>query len=350
MKKIVKIAVAVMAIFAMTNFIACSTGGDSEGNTETEAGGSTGGSTGGTTGGETGGSTGGTTGGETGGTTGGTTGGETGGTGGSTGEVKPVAGEYKVVYGDVVLIPGLTLEEANAWATECNLVKDTDYTINETAKTITLTAAGMAKVEAAGGEGDHDHTGEGGETGGEGGVPVVPVVPVTYTWSFGDLNMTGVEFTAAADTGSDTAGSDGSVAKVKFTSEAGLPYASSPDGLVLNLTNGASGGSYNKINITQDAKGEGATAGAIEPTKGDMVYCELQGPFTATMLYGGNSSSDKTDRTAQIKIGENITSGPENLVPAAGASLTATYEGTDTVRVYFGGTNIIRIYDIIIEK
>ena len=120
--------------------------------------------------------------------------------------------------------------------------------------------------------------------------------------------------------------------------------------MVLNLTNGAQGGSYNKINPAQSAAGEGATAGAIEPSKGDMIYCELQGPFTATMLYGANSKTDKTDRTAQIKIGEEITSGQANLVPAAGASLTATYEGTDTVKVYFGGTNIIRIYDIIIVK
>ncbi len=163
--------------------------------------------------------------------------------------------------------------------------------------------------------------------------------------------MSGVEFASnGAASGVDTDATDGVVAKVKFTSEAGLAYNSDPTGLVLNLTNGAQGGSYNKINPAQSAAGEGATAGAIEPSKDDMVYCELQGPFTAIMNYGANSSSDKTDRTAQIKIGEEITSGPTNSVPAAGASLIATYEGTDTVKVYFGGTNIIRIYDIIIVK
>ena len=128
-----------------------STGGSGSGDSGSTGGSGSGdsGSTGGTTGGETGGSTGGTTGGETGGTTGGTTGGETGGTGGSTGEVKPVAGEYKVVYGDITIAKDLTLEAAAAMAEHYGLVETTDYTINTETKTITLTDSGMAKVEAA---------------------------------------------------------------------------------------------------------------------------------------------------------------------------------------------------------
>lgn len=220
--------------------------------------------------------------------------------------------------------------------------------------TFSITVAETGKITTTNPSGELTAKEETGENPGEtptdpenpGEDPVVPPTePVTFSWHFSDLDLTGVEFT-----GTDADASDGTVAKVTFTSESGLAYNSDPTGLVLNLTNGASGGSYNKISKTQSAKGEGATAGAIEPSKGDMVYCELQGPFTATMLYGANSKSDKTDRTAQIKIGDQITSGTENNVPVAGASLTATYTGTDTVKVYFGGTNIIRIYDIIIVK
>ena len=262
--------------------------------------------------------------------------GEGGETGGSTGGT----GEYKVVYGDITIAEDLTLEAATAMAEHYGLVETTDYTINTETKTITLTDSGMKKVEDA-----ESGSGEGGSDPGAGSEPV------TYSWSFSDLDVSGVEFTSnGAASGVDTDATDGVVAKVTFTSETGLAYNSDPTGLVLNLTNGAQGGSYNKINPAQSAAGEGVTAGAIEPSKDDMVYCELQGPFTAIMNYGANSSSDKTDRTAQIKIGEEITSGPTNSVPAAGASLIATYEGTDTVKVYFGGTNIIRIYDIIIVK
>lgn len=129
-----------------------------------------------------------------------------------------------------------------------------------------------------------------------------------------------------------------------------ISYDSTPAGLKLILSNGEKGGSYNKINPAQSGKAPGS-AGAIEPSKDDMVYCELAGPFTAKMIYGANSSTDKTDRTAQILIGgEVVASGTENLVPVTPAELKYEYTGTDTVKVFFGGDNIIRIYDISIEK
>lgn len=330
MKKFLKIAVVLMAVFAMTNFIACSTGSDPVGTgSSSEAGGETGGTGSGGTGGSGSGETGGS------------------GSGGGSSET-PVAGEYKIVYnGETVDKDTYTLEEAKALAAKYGLAETTDYKIDEAKKEIVLTDTGMAKVNAA--MGGDPGAGTDPSDPGAGSEPT-PAVPVTYSWSFSDLDLSGVGFTATDATKSDIDASDGAVAKVTFTSETGLAYNSDPTGLVLNLTNGASGGSFNKISTTQSAKGEGATAGAIEPSKGDMVYCELQGPFVATMLYGANSDTDKKDRTAQIKIGDQITSGTENFVPAAGASLTATYTGTDTVKVYFGGNNIIRIYDIIIAK
>ncbi|AEE17962.1 hypothetical protein [Treponema brennaborense] len=164
------------------------------------------------------------------------------------------------------------------------------------------------------------------------------------------MDLSAVTFVAAAETGSDTDGSDGSVAKVTVGgTDSVIRYDSIPTGIQLILSNGSSSGSYNKINTAQSAKGEGSV-GAVEPSKADMVYAELAGPFTAKMFYAANSSTDKSDRTAQITVNGTTTFGPENSVPVAGAWLEASYTGTDTVKVYFGGTNVVRIHDISITK
>lgn len=149
MKKFLKIAVVLMAVFAMTNFIACSTGSDPVGTgSSSEAGGETGGTGSGGTGGSGSGETGGS------GSGGGSsekpeTGGS--GSGGGSSDKPGVVGEYKVVYaGETYMhMEGLTLEEATAMVTEFGLVENTDYTINNETKIITLTASGKEKVEAA---------------------------------------------------------------------------------------------------------------------------------------------------------------------------------------------------------
>lgn len=187
---------------------------------------------------------------------------------------------------------------------------------------------------------------------GNGGEPEAPAVSAstTYTWSFSDLDLSSYSFTSITDSSAISPGADGSVSKVLIGGDGSISYDSTPAGLKLILSNGETGGSYNKINPAQSGKAPGS-AGAIEPSKADMVYCELAGPFTAKMIYGANSSTDKTDRTAQIVIGgEVVASGTENLVPVTPVELAYKYTGTDTVKVFFGGNNIIRIYDISIEK
>lgn len=184
----------------------------------------------------------------------------------------------------------------------------------------------------------------------EPGNPDVPADPVTYTWSFADLNLSTASFVAAATSGSNTVWGASGVAKVAFAEGTSADYDSTPVGLTMKLSNGANGGSYNKINPAQSGK-EPGSAGAIEPSKNDMVCVKVTGPFKAKMIYGGNSSTDKTDRTAQLCIdGAVVASGTENLVPATPTTLEYSYTGTDEVTVSFGGTNIVRIYDVIIEK
>lgn len=178
--------------------------------------------------------------------------------------------------------------------------------------------------------------------------PDVPATPVTYIWNFSDLDLSTASFVAGSG-GNNVWGASG-VAKVTFAEGTSADYNSTPAGLTMNLSNGANGGSYNKINPAQSGK-EPGSAGAIEPSKNDMVCVKVTGPFKAKMIYGGNSSSDKTDRTAQLCIdGAVVASGTENLVPATPTTLEYSYTGTDEVTVSFGGTNIVRIYDVIIEK
>lgn len=205
--------------------------------------------------------------------------------------------------------------------------------------TITVTVADTGKI-------NYDPTWKADSTAPEN--PDVPADPVTYTWSFADLDLSTASFVAASG-GNNVWGTSG-VAKVTFAEGTSADYDSTPAGLTMNLSNGANGGSYNKINPAQSGK-EPGSAGAIEPSKNDMVCVKVTGPFKAKMIYGGNSSSDKTDRTAQLCIdGEVVASGTENLVPATPTTLEYSYTGTDEVTVSFGGTNIVRIYDVIIEK
>ena len=115
---------------------------------------------------------------------------------------------------------------------------------------------------------------EGGDVEGD-----TPATKGTYAWNFQDLNLEGVELT----TGTGVAGTN---SKFAFADGVTVTYASTPAGLDLILTNGT-GGSYNKANTTQSlgSGSEIGSEGAIEPSKVDMVYCELKGPFTAKMIY-----------------------------------------------------------------
>ena len=173
-----------------------------------------------------------------------------------------------------------------------------------------------------------------------------PVPSTTYAWTFANLDLTGTTWTSMAD-GSDVDASDGVVAKVAPASN--LTYASSPAGLSLIVSAGSSSGSFNKISNSQAAKGDGS-AGVAEPSKTDMLTVAVTGPFKATMIYGANSSSAKTDRTAQIVINGTVAKESDQNIPVDPVSMEYEYTGTDEVTVGFGGSNIVRIHDIKITK
>lgn len=170
------------------------------------------------------------------------------------------------------------------------------------------------------------------------------VAGTDYEWNFQAAKLVTLLSYRTNDGGSISATE---VAKV--TLEAAGTYESTPAGLTLNLPED---GTFNKVapngSVSSSYKIE-ASKGSIEPDGTTVLTVDVTGPFTAVMLCGANSSTDKTDRYAFIKINDKEVCAPlkeENKLPAAGQALSYTYEGTDTVTVAFGGTNVVRIHDI----
>lgn len=170
------------------------------------------------------------------------------------------------------------------------------------------------------------------------------VAGIDYEWNFQEPKLVTLLSYKTNEGGSLSATE---VAKV--TLEAAGTYESTPAGLTLNIPEG---GTFNKVapngSVSSTYKIE-ASKGSIEPDGTTVLTVEATGPFTAVMLCGANSSTDKADRYAFIKINDKEVSAPlkeENKLPATGQTLSYTYEGTDTVTVAFGGTNVVRIHDI----
>jgi len=188
-----------------------------------------------------------------------------------------------------------------------------------------------------------------GSDGGSSGdnAPQTPSVSgTTYAWTFGDITKESISAEAIAS--GTNAG--------KFVLAADYKYKSTPEGLVLTMGKGddESGSIYNKIDETMTA-GSAVTittsTGAVEPAGDLLVIKNVTGPFTVKAAVAGNSSSDKTDRYAYIKIGEEEVYAPKkaaNTLSAAGEALSYTYEGTDKVDVTIGCAKYIRVYDISI--
>ena len=151
----------------------------------------------------------------------------------------------------------------------------------------------------------------------------------TYAWDFAAAELSTVLSFATAEDGKDCLDAEGT-------------YEATPAGLTLVLPKNLK---FNKIEPTVTASG--ASRGAIQPLAGANgdIYVEVQGPFTAEMLYASNGG-EKNDRSAYIKIGGEKKAESEGTLTNAVSKLSYTYAGTDTVKVSFGGTNYIRIYDI----
>ena len=163
---------------------------------------------------------------------------------------------------------------------------------------------------------------------------------VTYVWDFATPDLAAL----ATETSTD----ENTSGKPKIPAES--YYESTPAGLTLTLP---AGGVFNKIDATTSnskVSGIGASKGAIEPSKGSDLTVKVKGPFTAVMLCGANSDSDKTDRYAYIKAdGEEVVapSKDNNTLKGSGEALTYAYEGTDEVTLAFGvSSGYVRIYDI----
>ena len=172
---------------------------------------------------------------------------------------------------------------------------------------------------------------------------------VTYAWTFSDITKDDIG--AEALTSGTYSG--------KYVLAADYKYKSTPEGLVLTLGkgDGSAGPVYNKIDETttvgQSSQTEiygTASVGAVEPMGELLVLKNLTGPFTVEMIVSSNSSSDKTDRYAYIKIGDEEVTAPSKAtttIPVAGQILSYEYTGTDKVTVTLGCSNMyMRVYDV----
>ena len=172
-----------------------------------------------------------------------------------------------------------------------------------------------------------------------------------YKWSFAATDLL-ANLAWSADPGQSdphvTTGTE--YAKVKL--DAAGTYESTPAGLTMNL---AAGAAFNKVapsgSVSSSVTINGASAGFIEPCADTVLSVSVKGPFTVTANVSANSSSNKEDRYAFIKVGEEEVAAPNKdskILPAAGQVLEYSYEGTDEVVVSVGGTGITRIFDVSI--
>lgn len=177
-----------------------------------------------------------------------------------------------------------------------------------------------------------------------------------YKWDFQNIDLS--KISVKAWEGQSTASkihtdyTVGDLANVVLTADYSI--ASNPAALTLTLEKEK--GEYNLIDndkASGDAKKElGASNGCIDPNADAVVSTSVKGPFTVKMFVSANSESDKTDRHAFIKIGDQTytDSTYAEKVPGPGYWHSASYTGTDTVTVQFGGTGIVRIWDIVITS
>lgn len=173
----------------------------------------------------------------------------------------------------------------------------------------------------------------------------------TYAWTFNDIKKSDI---GAEDAGGEYAG--------KWVLAADYKYSSTPSGLKLTMGKGdaSQGFVYNTID-DEKTIGESsqtviygkATKGAVEPAGDLLSIPNLKGPFTVEVYVSSNSSSDKTDRYAYIKVGaegsEEEVCAPtksSNTVPVAGQILSYEYTGNDKVNVIIGCAKYLRVYDV----
>ena len=181
--------------------------------------------------------------------------------------------------------------------------------------------------------------------------PESEITGTTYAWTFNDITTDGIN---AVDAGGEYAG--------KLVLAADYKYNSTPAGLALTMGKGdaSQGFVYNKIDPAMAigsnqsvVKEKGASVGAVEPAGELLTIKNVKGPFKVLAYVSGNSSSDKTDRYAYIKIGDEEVCAPtksSNTVPAAGQELSYSYTGTDKVTVVIGCAKYLRVYDIKITS
>ena len=191
------------------------------------------------------------------------------------------------------------------------------------------------------------------------------VVSLTSAWTFNDLGD--IAIAGVAGDNKITTAEELAVAPTVYTSFAEVDTTDTKPFYIKNdVTYRASSGKLSMTIKSLNANGTPLNFNRYSSTmtkigsKGNLdvggdvfVIKNVQGPATVTVKYAANSGSDKTDRYAYVRIDGTEykdSYGEKNIVPAAGATLTADYVDEGTIgTIVIGCTMFARFYDVQID-
>lgn len=190
------------------------------------------------------------------------------------------------------------------------------------------------------------------------------VVSLTSAWTFNDLGDIAIAGVAGSTI---TTAAELAAAPTVYTSFAEVDTTDTKPFYIKNdVTYRASSGKLSMTIKSLNANGTPLNFNRYSSTmtkigsKGNLdvggdvfVIKNVQGPATVTVKYAANSGSDKTDRYAYVRIDGTEykdSYGEKDIVPAAGATLTADYVEEGTIgTIVIGCTKFARFYDVQID-
>lgn len=167
--------------------------------------------------------------------------------------------------------------------------------------------------------------------------------------SVGNAALTSAAMVESADVKYSTFGA----ATDKFSLKADVDYSKNGiSGKIKALDQNGVPVQYNRYeSSTKDSTQPDTSAGCLQIVKDALVFEDVQGPFTVTLIYGANSKSAKTDgRYAYVKINgveydDEAVKNARSLAKT-GATFSYEYKGTDKVSITVGATHWVCLYDV----
>lgn len=190
------------------------------------------------------------------------------------------------------------------------------------------------------------------------------VVSLTSAWTFNDLGdiaiagvagntiTTAAELAAAPTVYTSFAEVDTTETK-PFYIKNDVTYRASSGKLSMTIKSLNANGTPLNFNRYSSTMTKIGSKGNLDVGGDVFVIKNVQGPATVTVKYAANSGDDKKDRYAYVRIDGTEykdSYGEKDIVPAAGATLTADYVEEGTIgTIVIGCTKFARFYDVQID-